>query len=409
MGAATPSNFASFIKTVWPNGYADILYKNFPLLGFVEKDSSWEGDKMPLPIRYGSVTGASVNFGIAQKNKSPSAVTRFEVPFTKEYVVLSVDGQLMRAAATKKGGMASILTSEIESGMLTFRRRLAHGLYGDGGGAVAQFNGSGSVAGNNLTVTNRTDCVHLQKGMVIQLSVDNGFTGSAGVRSGTLTISKVNRRTGLVTFTTNITAGIATATNADFIYWEGDYAGKIKGQAAWVPDVDPGTGSVPDVLYGVTRSDDVSRLGGIRVAAAATVEETLIDMSAEAFIEGADPDKVLLNPLDWAKLAKSMGSKAVIDVPTDVASISFKGVELYTPQGTVACVGDPFMKKGLARMIQSDTWKLGSQGEFPGILMEDDQKMLRDMTEDAYEVRIGGYAASGCESPGWNVVGTLPS
>lgn len=404
MSAANTTNFASFVKTVWPNGYADILYKNFPVLGLIEKDSSWEGDNMVLPIRYGSVTGASVNFGIAQKNKSPSAVTRFSVPFTKEYVVLSVDGQLLRAAATKKGGMASILTSEIESGMLTFRRRLAHGIYGNGGGAIAQF-ASGSVAGTTLTLLNRTDAVHIQKGMVLQFSADDGFSASAGVRNGTVTVAGVNRQTGVVTFSGNVNAGIPAAVNTDFCYWEGDYQGKIKGQAAWVPTVAPGA----TLFYGVDRTADVTRLGGLRVSAAATIEETLIDMAAEAFIEGADPDYALLNPLDWAKLAKSVGSKAIIDVPTDVGTISFKGIELYTPQGVLKCVGDPFMPKGFCRMIQSDTWQLGSLGEFPGILMEDGEKMLRDMTEDAYEVRIGGYAGHGCSAPGWNVVGTLPA
>lgn len=404
MASANTTNFASFVKTVWPNGYADILYKNFPILGFIDKDSSWEGDAMVLPIRYGSVTGASVNFGIAQKNKSPSAVTRFSVPFTKEYVVLSVDGQLLRAAATKKGGMASILTSEIESGMLTFRRRLAHGIYGDGGGAIVQF-ASGAVGGTTLTLADRTQGVHIQKGMVLQFSVDNGFTASAGVRTGTVTVAGINRQTGVVTFTTAVTAGIPAAVNTDFAFWEGDYQGKIKGQAAWVPTTAPGATS----FFGVDRTADVTRLGGLRVSAAASIEETLIDMSAEAFIEGADPDYALLNPLDWAKLAKSVGSKSIIDVPTDVATVSFKGVELYTPQGSLKVVGDPFMTKGICRMIQSDTWQLGSLGEFPGILMDDSNKMLRDMTEDAYEVRIGGYAAHGSSAPGWNVVGTLPT
>lgn len=404
MSSANVTNFASFVKTVWPDGFADILYKNFPVLGLIEKDSNWEGDNMVLPIRYGTVTGASVSFQIAQKNKSPSAVTRFTVPFTKEYVVLSVDGQLLRAAATKKGGFASIVTSEIESGMLTFKRRLAQGIYGNGGGAFAQFNG-GSVAGTNLTVTNRTDMVHAQKNMSVQLSSDDGFTGSAGVRTGTLTVAGVNRQTSTITFTGNINAGVPAATNADFLYWEGDYQGKIKGQAAWVPTTAPGA----TLFYGVDRTADTTRLGGLRVSAAATIEETLIDMSAECFIEGADPDVALVNPLDWAKCAKSMGSKAIIDIPTDSPSISFKGLQLYTPQGVLKLVGDPFMAKGFCRMLQTDTWHLGSLGDFPGILMEDTNKMLRDMNEDAYEIRIGGYAAHGCDAPGWNAVGTLPA
>lgn len=404
MSAANTTNFASFVKTVWPDGYADILYKNFPLLGIIDKDTEWEGDAMTLPIRYGTVTGASVSFAIAQANKSPSSVTRFSVPFTKEYVVLSVDGQLLKAAATKKGGFANILTSEIESGMLTFKRRLAQGLYGNGGGSIGAF-ASGSVAGTTLTLANRTDAVHWQKGMVVQFSADDGFSASAGVRAGTVTVAGVNRQTGVITFTGNVTAGIPTAVNTDNAFWQGDYQGKMKGQAAWVPVSAPSSVS----FYGVTRTDDVTRLGGLRIAAASTIEETLVDMGAECFIEGADPTHALLNPLDWAKLAKSVGSKSIINVPTDRPSVSFKGIELYTPQGSLKVVGDPFMTKGYCRMIQADTWKLGSLGDFPGILMEDDNKMLRDMTEDAYEVRIGGYGAHGCEAPGWNAVGALPA
>lgn len=409
MASANPTNFASFLKTVWPDGYSDILYKNFPVLGLIEKNSDWEGDNMVIPIRYGSVTGASVNFGIAQKNKSPSAVTRFVVPFTKEYVVLSVDGQLLRAAATKKGGFANILTSEIESGMLTFKRRLAHGIYGNGGGAIAQFDGSTTVAGTTQKLTNRTDGIHLQKGMSVQLASDDGYTGSAGVRTGTLTVTGVNRQGNVFTFSGNVNAGVPAAVNTDFVFWEGDYQGKIKGFGAWCPKDVPGGGVAPGTLYSVDRTQDTTRLGGIRISAASTIEETLIDMAADAYIEGADLDYVLLNPLDWAKLCKSLGSKAIIDIPTDVAAISFKGLELYTPQGVLKAVGDPFMNKGFARAIQSDTWELGSMGEAPGILMDDDNKMLRDMTEDAYEVRIGAYMAFGCEAPGWNVIGTLPT
>lgn len=403
MSAATTTNFASWLKTQYPNGYEDMLYKNFPLYSRFKKSTDFEGDYKMLVNRFGSVTGASVTFGTAQKNKSPSQVSRFQLARSKEYVVLSVDGETLKASASQKGAVSAILKAEIDSGMLTFKRRLAQAMYGNGGGSIGTIATSG-ISTTTITLTNRTDAINFSKGQVCVLSTDDGFSATTGLEAGTITVAGVNRKTGVITFTGNVTAGIATAADADKIFWEGDYAGKIKGLRAWCPDSDP----TATAFLGVDRTQDTVKLGGIRVPAGSSIEETLQDAIAELYIEGADPEWCMLNPLDWQRLAKAMGSKVIIDIATDRPGISFKGLEVVSQNGTIAVMGDPFCPKGRSFMSQDDIHELHGLGDIPSILMDDGNRMLRDLTEDAYEVRIGCYLAQGCEAPGYTANIVLP-
>ena len=50
------------------------------------------------------------------------------------------------------------------------------------------------------------------------------------------------------------------------------------------------------------------------------------------------------------------------------------------------------------------SWKLYSLKEPVRILDLDGNKVLREATADAVELRVGGYFQLGCDAPGHNVV-----
>ena len=116
-----------------------------------------------------------------------------------------------------------------------------------------------------------------------------------------------------------------------------------------------------------------------------------------------------MNPLDYGNFVKALGSKVIYDRSKsfDEPDIGFKAIQLQGPTGAIDVIGDVNCPKGLAYMLQLDTWALESLGAAPGILDDDGNRILRDATTDSYIVRVGYYANLTCTAPGWNAVITL--
>ena len=73
------------------------------------------------------------------------------------------------------------------------------------------------------------------------------------------------------------------------------------------------------------------------------------------------------------------------------------------PNAEIRILPDQNCPSDVAYMLQMDTWTLNSLGGAPHILDLDGNRVLRQASEDAYEVRIGFYGNMACNAPGWNV------
>ncbi len=392
-------------KRLYPEGLEVFLYKMSPVYALLKKWKSFGGEGKFLVWQYAPGAGSSVSFTVAQANKSASSFKRPLITRSKEYALASIDGETMEATMGDKFAVAEAFKVAMDDALHNVNRSLALNMFGNGGGARGKL-ASGAVGGTTLTLADPSQTVGFEVGMWLQSSATDGTSGA--VRAGRVQLAGVNRVTGVLTATGNWSAGIGAIVNTDYLFREGDFGGTIKGLAAWIPTTAP---APAESFFGIDRSSDPVRLAGVRYApTTGNYEEILIDAAQLVAQQGGGmPDTVVMNPIDWGNLVKEVGSKRVIEVPTDKPNIGFKGLELEGGPGTMTVVKDFNCPRLRAYMLEKSTFEIWSLKDVPRILDRDGNRSLRESTADADELRVGGYLQMVCKAPGRNCVITLPA
>ena len=392
-----------------------LTYQNNPFYAMVPKRTDFGGKNKVVAMRYGAPQGRGISVAVAQGGKTASAYTAFTVTRTSDYATASITGEAIRAAKGDANTLVEGLTKEIDATIYTSMRSLALFLAGDGGGSRGQISSGSNVGTPTITLAVPSDIVNFEVGMKVSASADNGVTGSAGLRSAgaVATITGIDRDLGTLTISGNWSASIAAVAAGDYLFQNSlagasnsDYQAVIKGAFAWCPIAAPSA----TAFFGVDRTADKTRLGGVRISGnGGPIEETLVEAAARLVREGSTPSHCFMNPLDYSQLVRSLGAKVTYDRAKsfDEPEIGFKAVQLDGPKGPINVVADLNFKQGYSLMGQLDTWCLESLGECPGILAEDDLMIFRSATSDDYEVRVGYYGNVTNEAPGWNAAITL--
>ena len=394
--ALNMTTFAAALKQHYTNERVEnMVYKDNPFLAMVSKYEQFGGENLKLPIKYGIPQGRSATFSDAQANKTNSQLKAFLLTRVADYSLASIANETIEASKGNANAFMEAATFEIDGAIESATRSLAIGLFGDGGGSIGQLLADPST-GTTFTLKQTDDVTNFEVGM--QVEAYTAATGGTARAGGARTISAVNRDTGVITVSTAIDA--AWAIN-DFIVPEGDYDLKVKGLNAWLPSSAP---SATESFFGVDRSADTTRLGGIRFdASSLPLEEGLIGAAARVAREGGKPDVCFVNYSNFADLEKALGSKvSYIDQKVN-PEIGFRGILIHGPRGPIKVIPDQNCPADVAFMLQLDVWKLYSLGKAPKILDSDGLKFLRESTADAVEVRVGYYAQLGCRGPGYNV------
>jgi len=398
------------LKIIYPQKeITKALYRNNPFLGLVPKRTDFYGLNIQLALRYALTGGASPVFATAQANKTPSSLAKFNVTSVKYYSLASIDGETIRATKNDKGALVQALENETDAALWRLKRNLAIDLFRSGTGSIGKISAGSNVGTATITLATIQDITNFEKGNTLVASLaDGGALRSAGA---TVTITGIDRSLGTLTASGNWSAGIAAVAAGDFLYQAGDAANgganvKLSGLAAW----DPVTAPSATTFFGLDRTSDVTRLGGVRYnGAGAPIEETLVNALALVCREGGDPSHVFLNNQDYVNLVLALGSKVIYDQEqTDIPEVGFSAIKLAAPgaSGFVKVFADPNCPKGFAWILQMDTWTLWTREEI-GFLMDDDQRILREATADSYELRMGYYGQLACVAPGYNCAVTL--
>jgi hypothetical protein len=391
------SNAEAILKEYYSNQrVTQLTYKDCPFYALLPKHKDFFGDSYPLPMRVTNPQGASNTFSNAQAQKQASNYKKFSLTRVKDYSLASISTEAMLASETNAGAFLQLATAEIDGAIETMKRRMGWAIYGDGSGAIGSIAAEPAEAASTVvTFNNVEDIVKIEVGQTIQ------FRSGATVRSfdGTITsglVSAVNRDTGAFTVAVAYTASGTIAAN-DTCNVVGDYNQKLSGLAAWIPSSAPG--ATP--FFGVDRSIDTTRLGGVRITSSGKpIEEALVDGARRIGREGlGNPDYVFTGFSRYAALDKSLGSK-VRYKDVEVAGISFRGIEVSGPQGTMTVIPDRDCPENRMYMIDMSTFGYYSLKEPVMLLNQDGNKMLREASADALECRVGGYGQLGCISPG---------
>ncbi len=404
LGGTTLATVAAALKdTYTPEQLKFDVYKMNPTLAQIAKVDDFEGNTIDLSVQHGHGQGVGPTIALATTNQSADLYKRFTVPRKKVYGVGKIDGETIRATRSNKGSLVRALAKAQDGVMKALRRYIAHSLFSNGGGSIGKI-AAGGIAGAVITLANPGDTVWFEPDMILQLSVADGTSGA--VKAGTVTILSVQREAGTVTCTGNVTAGIATAAAADFIFRNGCFGMPFDGIFTWVPKT---AALAATTLYTVDRSVDPTRLGGLRYAGGASYEECLQLAMAFAYQESAEIKKVAMAPLNYQSLVVSLGSKVqYVDIGAVDADIGFKGVQITSPVGTVDVYPDIGCPSGFAVGLDPETWEYHTLEGFPDFLDEDGLSLLRESGADEYSWRMGAMGNLICTDPSQNMVITLP-
>jgi hypothetical protein len=387
--ALNMTTFAAALKQHYTDEKIEnMVYKDNPFLAMVSKYEDFGGENLKLPVKYGIPQGRSATFADAVSNKTASQLKAFLLTRKADYAIASIANETIEASKGNSNAFIEAATFEIDGAIEAATRSLAVSLYGDGSGSIGVVGSLATTTASNDTVTLATiqDITNFEVGMQLNF----------GTATANKKIDSINRDTGV--FILDAASG---ATTTEAIYVDGDKDNMLTGLGGWLPSTAPAS---TDSFFGVNRSSDSTRLGGIRFdASSLPLEEGLIGAAARVAREGGKPDVCFVNYSNFADLEKALGSKvSYVDVKVN-PEIGFRGILIHGPRGPIKVVPDQNCPNGVAYMLQMDVWKLYSLGKAPKILDSDGLKFLRESTADAVEARIGYYAQLGCRAPGFNV------
>jgi hypothetical protein len=376
----------------------NLVYADNPFLALVPKKTDFGGKYKPVPIITGVSQGRSATFSNAQGNQSPVQIQSFLLTRVSDYSLATIDNQTMLASRTDKMSFLEGAKLVVDGAFRSITNSLASALFRSGTGSIGVIS---SITSGVIQLSNVADVVQFEVNQTLQANATDGGTPRAALGY----VIAVNRSLGTVTVSASALGGAAGTPSgwaaADFLLVQGDVNAKVKGLAAWLPDASPTSG---DSFFGVDRSQDVTRLAGIRYdGSAQSIEESLIDSSSLLAREGGKPDVCITNFATYAALEKSLGSKVQYVDMKGPAEIAFRGIMVNGANSMIKVFPDRNCQAQKGYLLQMNTWTLNSLGESPQILRYGDGlEMLRVSNADAGEVRIGYYANLASNAPGWN-------
>lgn len=375
-----------------------------PLLALMAKMEDFGGRNLPIPLIYGNPQGRSATFTNAQTRGgiTNSLITDYVLTRVRDYSIATIDNETLEASKGNSNAFMEAATTEIDGAINSLTRSIAVAMYRNASGSIGQILAEPSETATtfSFTLKNIQDVTNFEVGQQLVIwSAESGGTQricTTGVN--TFIISAVNRTSGVVTVNGTYDSTGTIAAN-DYIFVNGDRGAKMSGLLDWVPPTAPGS----TLFYGVDRSVDVTRLGGVRYdGSAQPIEEALIDAAALTAREGGKVDHCLVNYDKFAELEKALGAKVqYVDLKVN-AEVGFRGMVINGPRGPIKVIPDQNMISDAAYLLQLNTWKLYSLGKAVRVIDTDGLQMLRQASADGVEVRYGFYGNVGCRAPGWN-------
>ena len=411
----------------------DLVYAKNPSFALIPKDESVDGlagKYIPCPIQFGDPQGRSHTFANAQSNQTPNQYDSFFVYIVQDYQLVTITNLLIEQTRSNAGSFVDEMKREMDGGIKNLSNNMAFEQFGSGTATRGFMTAAPVSQGGGvylIQLSNPQQIVNFEVGMTIQAAATDG---GAPVPTGTPatpdlgTITTVQRDTGVILFTvaqgapqSDWAANYAITVQGDIPTAGGSGFGPIgqtgsflapSGYLAWIPLADPGPS---DNYWGVNRSVDPTRLGGLRQNVSNyTIEEGVIVGLGFANREGADPDVMVLNFNSYTALENALGAKVqYVDIKHEEADIAFEGIRFHSAYGYLTVYADRNQTAQQGLCLTMDTFKLRSLDKAPHILTYGLEGLegLRVGNSDALEVRIGTYYNYTCNAPGWSLRLTL--
>ena len=427
---ANSSNQIAALKELYTDDkdyMKNIVYAKNPWLAMIPKNESTDGfagKYIPVPLEYGNPQGRAHVFANAQNQQTASDVVSFFVYAVTDYQLVTITNLLMEQTKSNAGAFVDEASRTLDNGFRNLSNNMAFELFSGGTASRGQISAAGITNPSGtlvaFTLANSQSVVQMEVGMTLQASDTDGGAAlqNAPGTIDAIQIVSVNRGTGAIVGQTVQGAPLSSFDAGDFLQVLGDIgiggastiAGMLglSGLAAWVPNVDPPT---TDNFWGVNRSADPTRLGGLRYnATGQSISEGITNALALANREGAAPDLIILDFVSYASLINELGAKVqYVQLEHDEVEVAFEAIHFHSAYGKIPVLADRSCPPQTAFCLTVDTWKLRTLGKAPHILTYGMEGLegLRVGNADALEIRIAYYGNCICSAPGYNMVVAL--
>lgn len=404
----------------------NIVYAKNPWLAMIPKNESpdgFAGKYIPVPLEYANPAGRAHTFSNAQNQQTASSVISYFVYAVQDYQLVTITNLLMEQTKSNAGAFVDEASRTMDNGFRNLSNNMAFELFSGGTASRGTISAAGvTLVGTTLswTLANPQSVVQFEVGMTLQASTTDGGAALQNV-PGTIDavqLTSVNRGTGALSGTVVQGTPSATWVAGDFLQVLGDIgiggattiAGMLglSGLAAWVPAVDP---PATDNFWGVNRSADPTRLGGLRYnASAQSISEGLTSALAFGNREGADFDLIILDFVSYSSLINELGAKVqYVQLEHDEVEVAFEAIHFHSAYGKIPVLADRSQPAQSAYVLKTDTWKLRTLGKAPHILTYGMEGLegLRVGNADALEIRIAYYGNCINSAPGYNMYVSL--
>ena len=229
----------------------------------------------------------------------------------------------MEQTKSNAGAFVDEASRTLDNGFRNISNNMAFEIFAGGTASRGLISSAGvtySAPNLSFVLSNPQAVVQFEVGMTLQASTTDGGAALQNT-PGTIDaiqLTSVNRGTGAIVGTVVQGAPQSSWGANDYLQVLGDIgiggsstiAGMLglSGLAAWVPAVDPPSST--DNFWGVNRSADPTRLGGLRYnASAQSISEGLTNALAFGNREGASFDLIVLDFVSYSTLVNELGAK----------------------------------------------------------------------------------------------------
>ena len=398
---ATPVTLGAILKTIQGDGLEadEELVRESSFMKSIPHIKDFHSKDMDWSVPYSGLGGRSHDAVKAEAKDVNGAYGLFRITPRKDYDRRSIDGQLTREAL--KGGVNTQFIDYLKG-----ERNLAVAAIGQNLARAAQATHTGTRAVVGAISGSTFTCATIDDSMYINIGDDVRFSATDGgaVRTGTLTVTKVNTATGVVTCSAGIVATIGAAVVGDFVTIDGDLNVSYFGLGSYCPAVEPTGGDA--VFPDIDRSLNPEMLAGIRLTTTGqSVETVLIRAMAYcrkrpgAAFKGA---RILCSEEDFASIRVAKEGSRFVDSANQY-NMEIEGFMV----GSAAVIPDVFTPTGAFFITCKNALELHSND---GIVIDSaDGNEMRKAAGDTYTLMALLDANFKCPNPAGIARGTWPT
>lgn len=364
---------------------------------------------------------AANDFQYSQQAGSTSSFqsVEFHTQRVRNYKDFTISTEAYLSTEGVRGAFESAITLQSDLAVRKMGQRQDIFMFGAGTGALSNVAAATVLTSNVIKLQNANDAVKFTPGQELDVATlaSGGAPKPYGSAGHGLIVGSVDKSNGLLYIVVarrsttacplnDATNGIPTIAAGDYIFGRTDYNNVMQGLEAWVPYLAP----VPGVLFnGVDRAQgDIQALSGSRFdATGKTFEEVVIGMTIRQEFVAEKQMTHIIMPWGFYETGMLSGTARQPVLQGTDLDVSFPGIEVMTPSGTVIVLPARNCPANRVYGIDLESWEYTHVREPIWLWDLDGNTGLRQPGDDGIEYRMASIGNAVCHKPQNNITAAI--